>query len=120
MFLACSQRDTSQISNSGEFNAYLSIAENEEGYGIWVVNIVDIQSDECYSSEMENYPGSLMAYIAWDEGERLWFYSSDDGSYFYWEADEENWEMKSPESSTFTEDTPPSELLDQMDGSRRN
>ncbi len=120
VFFACSEREIVQISNSGEFKAFLSIEDSDEGYGIWVVNIVNIQSDEGARIEMENYPGSLMAYIAWDEVDRLWFYSSDDGSYYYWHTEEEDWETVFWDATASSDIAPPSELLEQMNRSRRN
>ena len=117
--LACTRDDRVQMSPSKEFKAYLSVAESSGGYGIWVVNISDLRNGTLNSMEMEEYPASLMAYISWDDENRLWFYSSDDGRYFYWEKSEQ-WTVFSWDITITSEISPPVSLLEQTDRNRRN
>ena len=117
--LACTGDDRVQRSPSKEFKAYLSVAESSGGYGIWVVNITDPHDGTLSSMEMADYPASLMAYISWDEDNRLWFYSSDDGRFFYWEQNEQ-WAMFSWDITITSEVSPPSSLLEQTERNRRN
>ena len=119
VFLAgCSQRDPVQISSSGDYKAWLSISDSPEGFRVWVVNITSEEDEVELLEFMNDYPASLMAYIGWDDDSRLWFYSSDDGCYFYWERTEEGkWNRYSwsiLESSPFA----PPESLD--NGRNRN
>jgi len=88
-FTGCSHRDPVQLSPSGDYRAWLSINESPEGFRVWVVNITSEQDEVELLEFMNDYPANLMAYIAWDDDRRLWFYSSDDGCYFYWERTEE-------------------------------
>ena len=117
--LACTGDDRVQMSPSKEFKAYLSVTECSDGYGIWVVNISDLYNGTMNSMEMADYPASLMAYISWDEDNRLWFYSSDDGRYFYWEQTGQ-WAMFSWDITITSEVSPPVSLLEQTDRNRRN
>lgn len=114
-FFGCGERDSAQTSPSGGYEAYLTISQCSDGYRIWVVNITTGEDKVELLEFMNNYPANLMAYIAWDDQDRLWFYSSDDGRYFYWERTEGgNWEMYSwsvLESSSFA---PP-----ELSGTRR-
>jgi len=101
----CSDRNTVQVSPSGDYSAWLSISRGADGYRIWVVHIVSGEDRVEHIEFMEDYPANLMAYIGWDDEERLWFYSSDDGRYYYWEKSGSPWKMYSwstLESSAFS------------------
>ena len=119
VFLAgCSHLDPVQVSPSGDYKAWLSINDVPEGFRIWVVNITSEEDEVELLEFMNDYPANLMAYIGWDDNSRLWFYSTDDGRYFYWERTEEgHWNRYSwsiLESSPFA----PPESLD--NGRNRN
>jgi len=106
----CSERNAVHVSLSSNCRAWLSIRQGPEGFRIWVVNITAEADEAEFFEFMNDYPANLMAYIGWDDHERLWFYSSDDGSYFYWEKDDGQWKRCSwsiREPSAFT---PPESL----------
>jgi len=107
----CSRNDSVLLSPSGDYEAWLSIQQGSDGFNVWVVNITSKEDKVELLDFMNDYPANLMAYIAWDDDCRLWFHSSDDGCYFYWErAEEGHWNMYSwsiLESSPFA---PPGSL----------
>lgn len=96
LLAGCSSRgDPVMVSPSGDYTAWLSINGDSLGGDIWVVQIA-AEDDEVELLEfMNDHPASLMAYLEWDCDERLWFYSSDDGSYFYWEKADSGWNVSS-------------------------
>jgi hypothetical protein len=112
----CTERNAVQTSPSGSYEAYLSISQCPNGYGIWVVNISTGEDQVELLEFMNDYPANLMAYMAWDHNDRLWFYSSDDGRYFYWErVGDGEWNRYSwsiLESSSFA---PPESLDDRRE-----
>lgn len=80
-----------KISPSGTFRAYLSTTPCSGGWRVWVVNITADHDQPSLMEAMPDHPACLMAYLAWDGEERLWWYSSDDGSIFLWELSEGGW-----------------------------
>ena len=117
---SCRETCPDFVSPSGNFTASLMVTEGSEGYGIWQVMITSGEDEVQLLELMNRYPGSLMAYIAWDEEERLWFYSSDDGCYYYWQNEAGEWKKHSWSIASSSELTPPSSLVEQMNRSRRN
>jgi len=105
-------------SPSGEYRAWLSVNEGPEGWNIWVVHITGVEDQVELLEFMENYPASLLAYIAWDDDDRLWFYSSDDGRYFYWENTEEGWKGYSWSILESSQIYPPGALGNEGNGER--
>jgi len=81
---SCSSGESVLVSPSGEYVAFLSIQSLPEGYGVWVVNVTGGEDRVLLAEVMPDHPASLMAYLAWDDDDRLWWYGSDDGSVFYW------------------------------------
>lgn len=98
------------VSPSQAYSAFLGIQRLPEGYGVWVVNITGDEDEVLLCEVMPDHPASLMAYIAWDDEERLWWYGSDDGSVFYWELVDTVWERYSYSSEGHGGPVPPSGL----------
>lgn len=116
LLAGCFKRDAVIASPSDDYRAWLSIQQDSDGFNVWVVNITSEEDKVELLEFMNEYPANLMAYIGWDHEDRLWFYSSDDGRYFYWERTEEgHWNRYSwsiLESSPFA---PPGSLNDQRE-----
>lgn len=112
----CSRQSPVQLSDTGSFRAFLSVMEMENGFEVWAVNITDTEECTTFTTCMESCPAMLMVYTAWDNEDRLWLYSSDDGSYFYWENDQEDshWSMYSFDPSSTMEFSPPVSLTSQF------
>lgn len=108
---SCSSREHILVSPSGEYNAFLAIQHSPEGYGVWVVNITGDEDMVLLSEMMPDHPASLMAYLAWDNADRLWWYGSDDGSVFYWERTGTGWMRYSFSSDDQAGPVPPQSLF---------
>lgn len=105
---SCSSPGESVIASpSGAYSAYLGIQRLPEGYGVWVVNITAGEDRVLLGEVMPDHPASLMAYLAWDDEDRLWWYGSDDGSVFYWEKTDTAWERHSYSSAMQMGPVPP-------------
>jgi hypothetical protein len=89
--VSCSRGESTLVSPSGEYLAFLTIERCREGYGVWVVNVTGHQDDVLLAEMMPDHPASLMAYLAWDAEDRLWWYGSDDGSVLFWERSGTGW-----------------------------
>ena len=121
LIISCSPRsgdDNTLRSPSGDFRAWLSVNEGPQGWNILVVHITGVEDQVELLEFMENYPASLMAYIAWDDDGRLWFYSSDDGRYFYWEKSEDVWRRYSWSILETSQVYPPGDLGREGSGER--
>jgi len=116
---SCREARPDFVSPSGNYTASLTVVEGAEGYGIWRVMITSVEDEVQLLEFMNHYPGSLMAYIAWDDEDRLWFYSSDDGCYYYWQNETGEWKKYSWSITSSSEETPPLSLDEQMNSSRR-
>jgi len=117
---ACPRERREGVSPSGSYRTYLSIHQGADGCGFWVVNISGDEDKVELLEFMNDYPANLMAYIAWDERDRLWFYSSDDGSYYYWDrTDDGHWSRYSWSILETSRLSPPQSLADHSGGGRR-
>lgn len=119
LVVSCYRGDQLIRSESGAYMAFLTVHRCEDGLDIWVVNIRGCEDSVELMEFMNDYPAYQMAYIGWDGGDRLWFYSSDDGSYFYWERTEGIWEMCSWSLLESSELYPPSSITERNEGERR-
>lgn len=119
LMTSCMQsRDVVSVSPSGNFRAFLSATPCSGGWRVWVVNIApEGRQGDGLREIMPDHPASLMAYLAWDENERLWWCSSDDGSIFFWELSEEGWVRRDYRSMPAGSLVPPEELS--VGGNRR-
>ncbi|MFO7625673.1 MAG: hypothetical protein R6V62_00275 [Candidatus Fermentibacteraceae bacterium] len=88
---SCSSGERVLVSQSGEYSAFLTIQRVPEGYGVWVVNVTGEEDMVLLTETMPDHPASLMAYLAWDDSDRLWWSGSDDGSVFYWSSSVTGW-----------------------------
>lgn len=113
LLFGCSERDSVLVSPSGVYRGWLSIHQEPGGLHIWAVHITTGEDQVELLEFMNDYPANLMAYIDWDGDERLWFYSSDDGSYFYWEREENGWRKHSWSILESSVIYPPASLEDQ-------
>ncbi len=108
---SCSPRESTHVSPSGEYRAFLTIEPCPQGYGVWVVNVTGHEEEVLLSEMMPDHPASLMAYIAWDDADRLWWYGSDDGSVFYWTRSETGWSRNAYSSDPQGGPAPPDSLF---------
>lgn len=108
---SCSQERSSPVLPAGEYRAFLTIEHGPEGYGIWVVNVTGQEDAVLLVEMMPDHPASLMAYLAWDDADRLWWYGSDDGSVFFWERSGTGWTRYTYSSDGTGGPVPPDSLF---------
>lgn len=106
------------VSLSGDYAAFLEIGRDQEGHGVWVVNIEGPDGGTLLAETMPGHPASLMAYLAWDDSDRLWWYGSDDGSVFFWERTDTGWARHDYRPEGGEAVVPPDSLFTQGNGRR--
>lgn len=114
----CSRGNAVQVSPSGEYSAFLSVEYCPDGYGIWVVNLTGSDGKVILEETMHGSPAALMAYLAWDASDRLWWYSSDDGSVCFWERSGTGWTRHEYQPEDSVGSAPPDSLFTQGNGRR--
>lgn len=109
--VSCSRGESTLVSPSGEYLAFLTIERCREGYGVWVVNVTGHEDAVLLTEVMPDHPASLMAYLAWDGADRLWWYGSDDGGVLYWERSGTGWTRYAYSSGDTGGPVPPDSLF---------
>jgi hypothetical protein len=62
-----------------------------KGTPVWKVTITDPDGRVVYKDDASERVGSLRVYWGWDDQDRVWVYSSDDGSIWRWEVTGGEW-----------------------------